>query len=139
MSALVLFALSLSEAFRYQTLNSTGGGLSLALEMALFRAGDAITRAAPYLLGLTFLVGLVAALRETGPLALAPSVLMLAVGAVVTLASTASFYEVANLSDMSPYLAVELAAWAVVPYLTAALLLSAVLFVTVMLKAHRAS
>ena len=147
--ALVLFALSLAESYLEWRLapwneslvpwDENGGGFWRVLEWTLFSACGTITLAAPYILGLTFAVGLVAAFREPGPLALAPSVLMSVVGTLVTLASTADLRKYANMGDTSPEFIFERAVWAVVPLLTASLILSTALFVVVVLRARRAS
>ena len=93
---------------------------------------------APYLIGLTFVIGLVASTRETGPLALAPSLLMLSLGSVLTLTALVEVYYAATTNDVSVSLVTEGAAWAVRP-LAVSLCLSAILFLVVAVKARRSS
>ena len=139
----VLILLAVSFLAVYQNWNgvpqgSASGAFRLLSEWTLYEACDTITHATWYLVGLTFAVGLVSSASAEGPLALTPSLLVLAVGAVVSLATMVNIYEVATTNEVSPGLVLEGGAWAVRP-LAVSLALSTVLFTVVAIRAHRAS
>ena len=140
-SALVLLAacfLSTYRSWSQVAWDAEGGAVARLLEWTLYEACGAVTSAALYIVGLTFVVGLFSSIRESGPLPLAPSLLVLSVGALITLAEMVTVYEVVTTNEVSPMLVVEGGAWALLP-LVVSLAFSAVLFGIVAYKARRAS
>ena len=110
-------------------------------ERAALEVSDLVSAWYLPLIGLTFLVGLAAALREREPSAysLSPVVLVLVVGAFATFTAIASWYGVVSSNDISPSFAASVALQETICGLGFSVLLGGVLFAVVTVKARRAS
>ena len=125
----------------YRQLGDPPFGMSWVHQGAALDVSDLISGWYLPLIGLTFLVGLVAALREHKPSAfsLAPVVLVLVVGAFATFSAIASWYGVVSSSDISPSFAATVALREASRGLGSSVLLGGVLFAVVTIRARRAS
>ena len=140
--ALILTALLYVLAYRhYRQLDQSAFSSAWVHESVAFDVSDVISGASFVLLGLTFVVGLLESLRasESSAISLAPALLVLVVGAVVTVAGAISWYGVVSTNEIDPLFAASVNVQEVAYRLGVAIALGGVLFSVVVFKARRAT